>query len=221
MQTTEQTTELKKVKRVYKKKEVVVTPVEVNPLETMSDMLTALPEVTEKEKKIRKRVIRKKSESPAITTEIVEHNPVAKLTGVYDGEDKGDEEEPMPCKKKTRLPDFPEEGPLLHPYGKINAEIFDRLFKSFFIKNHRYTVLRQCEGGDIHPTFFTVIDGLWEPNLLVQFVRHETHIDEQGCYHVNPLWDNLWSIGYVDETTMYNCIPFDEERKYCYTEDKI
>jgi hypothetical protein len=123
--------------------------------------------------------------------------------------------------KKARIPDFSAEGPVLHPNKNLEMKDMVKIMKLWFLKNHKYVVLRRCSNGDIHPAFFIVIDDVWQPNILVQFVRHNTELGDDGSYHVQPLWDDFWSIGYIDEDTMMNCLPFDEERDYHYDESKI
>jgi hypothetical protein len=227
--------EVKQIKDELKPEdEIKPAEQEVSPLNTINDLLASLPvtETTEIVKeapatleKKPKRVYKKRSEkkvteddaSTASATSVEKKKRISKkktqesaITVEYETE----VEEVQ--RKKICLPDFTEEGPALYPYNDKLEDNFATIFKSVFIKNHKYVSLRICNENLIHPAFFVVTGSEWQPNMEVQFVKHETTIDEAGLYHVKPVWEQLWSVGYIDEQTMYNCMPFDELRDYNY-----
>jgi len=274
--------EVKKVKRVYKKREPIAkvdkdsaatnsaatntvensiaatntaakeSAVGQSALESMNDLVAALPVV--EEAKPKKRVYKKKAVTgPKVTYEIVEkeeklekeekqekekkeENKNVKKQNEEKGDrdlekgdrdlekgdrdlEKGDRDLEETPQKKKKIPEFLER-PQLHSYysdlAQVNHADFIKIFKTFFIKNHKYVVLQECENGEIHPAFFTVVNGEWDPDLIIQYVKHETTVLEDGMFHVVPQWDQLWTVGTMDETVVLNCLPFDEERKYYY-----
>lgn len=198
-----------KTKKIYRKKKDSIAVIDSMIVDSTSTIIDSMvvEEITELQKVQKKQKV-KKATQKSLNNDLCFHMKRLNL----------EEHSSVELKMKERKMIsnmFPIEGPDL-----ICLEI-DRLISLYYIKNHKYIGLRTI-GDETHPVFFILLSSEWDENSQIpcQFVKHITWEDDKGDYHVKPEWTELWKIGMLDKKFIYNCIPFDEDRDYYYSNNK-